>query len=350
MQVMNRPYMSTGEVDLVNEHLDLMCRRSVEDKKLQFYNDIKAVILAAKRIDTAEKRKMQTIRYGVTDAASATGKKKEEIELRKEQKILERTRAERARLYFVNYNTVESTLVASAILICLCGIMFESGELDQAGYENQRDTLSFFVIFVIIASFVYYIAVFFAEMTKTTKTNICIRFFLRRSRPDDLQYDPDRDATIKLGVNPFHAERASAADESHRVRTATLEQALNKAEEEKAKLQEELTRARTQSQNSPVRENTSVSARPSIDGLDQADEGILKAATRGTLESESPSVMGRLAGSLYARPSAAAKHKEKAKAVKNHVELETTSVDMKTLMAGKGGDVAKVGDQSQGNT
>lgn len=63
--------------------------------------------------------------------------------------------------WLTNYNTVESALLFSAVLVTLSGIMFESGQFSTRG---QRDSLATLVIILIFASIVYWGAVFMHEI------------------------------------------------------------------------------------------------------------------------------------------------------------------------------------------
>lgn len=57
--------------------------------------------------------------------------------------------------YLFNYNTVEMTLLFCCCLIALCGIMFESGQLQTSSFASQSKAVSAFVIIVIILSILY---------------------------------------------------------------------------------------------------------------------------------------------------------------------------------------------------
>lgn len=70
----------------------------------------------------------------------------------------------RASDYIFDYNTVESTLLFSAVLVTLAGIMFESGQLDSADYDVQRDLITLLVLIVIFVSVMYFFAVFATEI------------------------------------------------------------------------------------------------------------------------------------------------------------------------------------------
>jgi hypothetical protein len=71
--------------------------------------------------------------------------------------------ARRTAAFFLSYNTLESTLLFCAVLVCLSGIMFESGRFESSYYSAQRDTLTWLTLLVIFASICYFLAVLIVE-------------------------------------------------------------------------------------------------------------------------------------------------------------------------------------------
>lgn len=65
---------------------------------------------------------------------------------------------------FFDYNVVATTLMASATLVTLGGIMFESGRLNLEGAEASRDAITYVVLIIIFASLAYFTVVFGFEM------------------------------------------------------------------------------------------------------------------------------------------------------------------------------------------
>ncbi len=53
--------------------------------------------------------------------------------------------------------------------------MFQSGQFDSTTFASQREALTFLVIFVIVASFVYAITVFVHDVMIVLKPNCCVR-------------------------------------------------------------------------------------------------------------------------------------------------------------------------------
>ena len=64
--------------------------------------------------------------------------------------------------YYFDYNTVEKVLLMSAILLCLCAIMFKSGKFDRLLSEEDvlmQGMLITFAGATIIVSLLYYMTV-----------------------------------------------------------------------------------------------------------------------------------------------------------------------------------------------
>jgi hypothetical protein len=86
--------------------------------------------------------------------------------------------------YFWDFNTVEMILLASSVLVCLAGIMFESDRFHtRADLVYQRDIITVAVFAVIILSCVYYSLVFITEVFHTTPK--CIKKLMIRKRIQD---------------------------------------------------------------------------------------------------------------------------------------------------------------------
>jgi len=64
----------------------------------------------------------------------------------------------------VSANGVEVTMLFSAVLVTVSGLLFESGRLDAAFYADQRDALTGFVIGLVSLSLVYFVIVLVVEM------------------------------------------------------------------------------------------------------------------------------------------------------------------------------------------
>ena len=66
--------------------------------------------------------------------------------------------------FFWNYNTVEAVLLFCAVLVNLAGVMFQSGQLDQQGFEVQKGFVTWVIVLVIVISIVYFFIVLFSEI------------------------------------------------------------------------------------------------------------------------------------------------------------------------------------------
>lgn len=89
-----------------------------------------------------------------------------------------KTKAEKAAVaraaaanFLYNYNTVESMLLACAVVVNLAGVMFESGRFESEYYQEQRDAVTFLVMIVIIASIIYWCVVFISEVAATLRAS-----------------------------------------------------------------------------------------------------------------------------------------------------------------------------------
>jgi len=65
---------------------------------------------------------------------------------------------------FFDYNTVESVLLFCAILVAIAGIMFTSGQLSSSGESADSALVTWILVFVVLFSIGYFIAVFIAEL------------------------------------------------------------------------------------------------------------------------------------------------------------------------------------------
>ena len=80
---------------------------------------------------------------------------------------------------------MERVLLASSIVVCLAGIMFESGRFNERpDLIWQRDTITVVVIAVVVFSIMYYFVVFIAETGASGGFVTClIRTFSEKKRP-----------------------------------------------------------------------------------------------------------------------------------------------------------------------
>lgn len=88
----------------------------------------------------------------------------------------------RRRLFFWNYNTVESTLLASAVLVSAFGVMFDSAFLDEG--SAAFNVLQYATLTVIVTSMVYYGIVCWTEIIGAVFPTLGCRF-LNGSKDDE---------------------------------------------------------------------------------------------------------------------------------------------------------------------
>jgi len=66
-----------------------------------------------------------------------------------------------------NYNTVETVLLVSAILVALSGIMFNSKKMVEMDTSPAKDALTMLVLTIILASIAYFVVIFVVEIVET---------------------------------------------------------------------------------------------------------------------------------------------------------------------------------------
>jgi hypothetical protein len=85
--------------------------------------------------------------------------------------------------FFWNYNTVESVLLFSAVLVNLAGVMFESGRFDSGLYEKQKQFLTWAVVLVITVSVIYFGIVLVSEVYTMLTANAAWRHARESGKP-----------------------------------------------------------------------------------------------------------------------------------------------------------------------
>jgi len=76
-------------------------------------------------------------------------------------------RLQSATTFIFDYNTLESVLLYCAILLCIAGVMFESGQLDERNFKSQRTFMTVAVMLIICFSLLYFIIVLVQEIFST---------------------------------------------------------------------------------------------------------------------------------------------------------------------------------------
>ena len=185
LQVKHRPYMSSSERMLVlEEHMmKVIMAGELEAEGLKIPGTLKRHQIFAEHLRVAKEAKENEDRQSKRDRR----RKMKSLDTIAKDMEDEEKRDKNAGSYFFDYNTVEQYLLASLILICLSGIMFESDRFgsDSAGatnshFEWQRELITVMVFTVIALSLFYYCMVFCAEVL--TCTPVCLKYWHDRKQ------------------------------------------------------------------------------------------------------------------------------------------------------------------------
>jgi hypothetical protein len=204
LQVQNRPYMSTAEREEVLKHHQAKID-SGSRKDMQKHLELKERLDAIDAKIAYEKRLNANVgKFDQLDDNYA------------------RSRA--AKKFFFDFNTVEQTLLACAILVCLAGIMFESPRfVERDDLDWQKDTLTYLIIIVIIYSIIYYAAIFVSEFMTSLgyETKKFFKIFMKRKY---------REHNDKENHEMLEAESQMQQQANPMMYAKDLEQAEHKAE------------------------------------------------------------------------------------------------------------------------
>ena len=124
-----------------------------------------------------------------------------------------------------NYNTVESSLLFSAIIVNLSGIMFESGQLD-GGYKKA---LTYFIITLVVASLFYFVWVLATELWTAFYPNKPFLGMpcLNIGTPVD-DDDAIRESSLVFDANPLASNPGMGINDADGKKLEYLEKELNK--------------------------------------------------------------------------------------------------------------------------
>lgn len=107
------------------------------------------------------------------EASLVSVARRQKRQMRKQIRMGERhshkSTAAAAASFFWNYNTVEMVLLASAVLVNLSGVMFESGRLQSEYYSQQRDIITVCVLIIIFGTILYFFTVVVSEIWATVR-------------------------------------------------------------------------------------------------------------------------------------------------------------------------------------
>ena len=141
LQVKHRPYLSPNEYQQVTEQHEIEVFKG-HSEALILQERLKDVLLRQRKKGNRQSMggNRKNERFNARDAAKAIGS------------------------FLVNYNSVELILLGSGILVCLAAVMFETEYLQQDFAKPQRDAITVLVLFIIIASIVYFFTVCVLEI------------------------------------------------------------------------------------------------------------------------------------------------------------------------------------------
>jgi hypothetical protein len=201
LQVQNRPYMSSADREEVLKHHQAKID-SGSRKDVQAHLELQERLNQIDKDIAHEKRLKGGIgKFDDIDDSYALSK--------------------RTKKFFFDFNTVEQTLLACAILVCLAGIMFESPRfIERDDLDWQKDTLTYLIIIVIVYSIVYYMAIFVSEfLTALGYSDIakfCKVFMTRKYRERENSMDAEMkeaEAHMNSQANPMmYAEDLKQAE------------------------------------------------------------------------------------------------------------------------------------------
>lgn len=117
-----------------------------------------------------------------------------------------------------NYNTVAATLLMSSIIVCLAGIMFNSGQFRSEHFNYQRDAITSLVFLMILGTISYVVSVFVYDMLMTVDPLWLQR---RRERNQTKKFTAVTDRAedsnqTMLQANPMFA-KANAGDVGQKI-------------------------------------------------------------------------------------------------------------------------------------
>ena len=112
-QVLNRPYMSSGERHSVLKGLDSLVERAIQERSLAEYVDINRKVQANIKMATELNRKKKTAKY--KGSKGMWGRMS--MDMSERQAHMQENKSKRVVAYFFDYNTVEMILLVSRLLV-----------------------------------------------------------------------------------------------------------------------------------------------------------------------------------------------------------------------------------------
>ena len=130
----------------------------------------------------------------------------------------------------VNYNTIEATLLFSAVLVALSGIMFQTAEFNLEDASQEATLISVLITIIIIASIVYFAIVLIIDVMASISPR-CVETALQRATCTALR---ERRLLKKRG---FKHDATKAFSYNNPLVLAATKSALSNGEEEGKQMQ-----------------------------------------------------------------------------------------------------------------
>merc|ERR1711881_585 len=211
LQMRNNPYMSVSEME----------------KVALAYEAEKALMQEFEEEKVKKSNKGKRMRMGSRDSVA------HRVLLRRAEK-----RQQSALLYFWNYNTMESTLLFSAVLVVLCGLMFQSEQIQKKG--NWATGLFYLTLTIIVISVSYFFMIFTSEiLIAFGYTTSCQKRKLAAAQEQQLRKQSAAHG-VDMGLNPLHVDSSQRNTEVDQGAILQSKQDLEEAQETIHRMQEEL--------------------------------------------------------------------------------------------------------------
>jgi hypothetical protein len=147
-------------------------------------------------------------------------------------------RQQSALLYFWNYNTMEATLLFSASMTVLCGLMFQSDQMKpnpDGSVNSWSEGLFWLTMSIILFSTLYFFVIFTSDIaTAFGYTTSCQKKKLQKA----LEIEMEKGDSVDMDQNPLHHGRGD--DEADSEAVAQSRQDLIEAQETIQRMQDEL--------------------------------------------------------------------------------------------------------------
>ena len=218
LQVKHRPYMSTAERA---QCLDYHREKAREGDP---FHRVMAPIMEHAIREEKKRMAKQALREKKKKLSALLQRIGPDMET---QRIM---RVSGGKEYFWNYNTIEATLLACAVFVCLAGIMFESSQFDdRPDLIWMQDMIAVLVGIVLIYSFIYYLAVFSSEVLG--KSPKCVLRCCASEKKNEFK-ESDKN-TIRRGSIQMSNINVLSLEDDKRARAAEAESAQLRLELDK---------------------------------------------------------------------------------------------------------------------